>query len=102
MPQPNRLVTGNSRKSMVASAEASLRRQKTDRIDLYWAHHPDGVTPVDENGSVPMIGPRAAGQLDDDLAAARVTLSAQQLTRLDAVSAPPGAPTARSPAHPVA
>lgn len=48
VPQPNRLVTGNSRKAMVASVEASLRRLKTDRIDLYWAHHPDGVTPVDE------------------------------------------------------
>lgn len=47
-PDPNRLVTGNSRKAMVASVEASLRRLKTDRIDLYWVHHPDGVTPVDE------------------------------------------------------
>jgi len=42
------LVTGNSRKAMVASAEASLRRLKTDRIDLYWAHMSDGVTPAEE------------------------------------------------------
>lgn len=47
-PNANRLVTGNSRKAMVASAEASLRRLKTDRIDLYWAHHPDGITPAEE------------------------------------------------------
>lgn len=47
-PNANRLVTGNSRKAMVASAEASLRRLKTDRIDLYWVHHPDGVTPSEE------------------------------------------------------
>ena len=47
-PNANRLVTGNSRKAMVASVEASLRRLKTDRIDLYWAHHPDGVTPSEE------------------------------------------------------
>lgn len=47
-PGANRLVTGNSRKAMVASVEASLRRLKTDRIDLYWAHHPDGVTPSEE------------------------------------------------------
>lgn len=47
-PQAGRLVTGNSRKAMVASAEASLKRLGTDRIDLYWAHWPDGVTPVDE------------------------------------------------------
>ena len=40
--------TGNSRKNMVRAVEASLRRLKTDRIDLYWAHHPDGITPVDE------------------------------------------------------
>lgn len=47
-PNPNRLVTGNSRKALVASLEASLKRLKTDRIDIYWAHHPDGVTPVEE------------------------------------------------------
>ncbi|MBS7541198.1 aldo/keto reductase [Ancylobacter lacus] len=43
-----RLVTGNSRKAMVASLEASLKRLKTDRIDLYWVHHPDAVTPSEE------------------------------------------------------
>lgn len=44
----NRLVTGNSRKALVASVEASLRRLKTDRIDILWAHHPDDVTPAEE------------------------------------------------------
>lgn len=48
VPDANRLVTGNSRKAMVASVEASLKRLRTDRIDLYWAHHPDGVTPSEE------------------------------------------------------
>ncbi|MCO6425064.1 aldo/keto reductase [Sinorhizobium meliloti] len=47
-PNANRLMTGNSRKAMVASVEASLRRLKTDRIDLYWVHHPDGLTPMEE------------------------------------------------------
>ncbi|MFC5760019.1 aldo/keto reductase [Rhizobium sp. GCM10022189] len=42
------LATGNSRKSMISSVEASLKRLKTDRIDLLWAHMSDGVTPVDE------------------------------------------------------
>lgn len=42
------LVTGNSRRAMVASVEASLKRLKTDRIDLYWVHMSDGVTPVEE------------------------------------------------------
>ncbi|WP_175781745.1 aldo/keto reductase [Burkholderia anthina] len=47
-PNANKLVTGNSRKALVASVEASLRRLKTDRIDIYWVHHPDSVTPIDE------------------------------------------------------
>jgi aryl-alcohol dehydrogenase-like predicted oxidoreductase len=47
-PNSGILVTGNSRKAMVASVEASLKRLKTDRIDLYWAHMSDGVTPIEE------------------------------------------------------
>lgn len=30
------------------SIEASLRRLRTDTIDLYWYHRPDGVTPIAE------------------------------------------------------
>lgn len=40
--------TGNSRKAMLQSVEASLKRLRTDRIDLLWVHMPDGVTPVEE------------------------------------------------------
>ncbi|MFJ1298561.1 aldo/keto reductase [Pseudomonadota bacterium AL_CKDN230030165-1A_HGKHYDSX7] len=47
-PDAGRLVLGNSRKAMAASLEASLRRLQTDHVDLYWVHHPDGVTPSDE------------------------------------------------------
>lgn len=47
-PDADRLVTGNSRKAMVDSLEASLKRLKTDRIDLFWVHHPDGLTPSEE------------------------------------------------------
>lgn len=47
-PNANPLVLGNNRKAMVASVEASLKRLKTDRIDIYWAHHPDGITPIEE------------------------------------------------------
>jgi aryl-alcohol dehydrogenase-like predicted oxidoreductase len=47
-PSAGILVTGNSRQAMVSSVEASLRRLKTDRIDLYWAHVSDGVTPIEE------------------------------------------------------
>ena len=48
VPNADRLVTGNSRKALVSSVEGSLKRLKTDRIDMYWAHHPDGVTPAEE------------------------------------------------------
>lgn len=40
--------TGNGRKNMLRSVEASLERLNTDRIDLLWAHLPDGVTPIEE------------------------------------------------------
>lgn len=46
--KPHVSTTGNSRKNMVQSLEASLRRLGTSYVDLYWAHFPDAVTPVDE------------------------------------------------------
>lgn len=42
------LTTGNSRRNMIRSIEASLKRLQTDRLDLYWAHMPDGQTPIEE------------------------------------------------------
>jgi aryl-alcohol dehydrogenase-like predicted oxidoreductase len=42
------LQTGNSRRAMFRSVEASLRRLGTDYIDLLWVHFPDFVTPIDE------------------------------------------------------
>ena len=39
---------GNHRKNMVQALEGSLRRLKTDYVDLYWVHAWDGLTPVDE------------------------------------------------------
>lgn len=39
---------GNHRKNMVQAVEASLKRLKTDYIDLYWLHAWDYTTPVDE------------------------------------------------------
>jgi len=44
--QPNRF--GSSRKHVIASCEESLRRFKTDYIDLYYIHGPDPVTPMEE------------------------------------------------------
>lgn len=39
---------GNSRKNLVQSVDASLRRLDLDRIDLYWVHVADPLTPTDE------------------------------------------------------
>ncbi|GEP51967.1 oxidoreductase [Flavobacterium noncentrifugens] len=39
---------GNHRKSMKQAVEASLKRLKTDYIDIYMPHFDDGVTPLDE------------------------------------------------------
>jgi len=39
---------GNHRKNLVQSLEASLKRLKTDRVDLYWVHAWDFLTPVQE------------------------------------------------------
>jgi aryl-alcohol dehydrogenase-like predicted oxidoreductase len=45
-PGPN--DTGLSRYHIIASCEASLKRLRTDRFDLYQAHKWDGQTPVEE------------------------------------------------------
>jgi aryl-alcohol dehydrogenase-like predicted oxidoreductase len=42
---------GASRKSIIAACEESLRRLRTGYIDLYWLHHPDRFTPIDETMS---------------------------------------------------
>src|ERR1700739_4375060 len=39
---------GNHRKSMMQAVEASLKRLKTDYIDLYWLHIWDQITPIEE------------------------------------------------------
>jgi aryl-alcohol dehydrogenase-like predicted oxidoreductase len=39
---------GNGRKNIHRAIEGSLRRLKTDYVDLYWLHAWDGLTPVEE------------------------------------------------------
>jgi aryl-alcohol dehydrogenase-like predicted oxidoreductase len=39
---------GSGRKSIIAACENSLRRLRTDYIDLYWLHNWDVHTPMDE------------------------------------------------------
>lgn len=48
--KPNALgeKSGNSRDYILAEAEESLRRLRTDWIDLYQIHYPDPRTPIDE------------------------------------------------------
>jgi aryl-alcohol dehydrogenase-like predicted oxidoreductase len=41
-------AAGNGRKHIIAALEASLRRLGTDYVDLYWLHHWDTLTPVEE------------------------------------------------------
>jgi aryl-alcohol dehydrogenase-like predicted oxidoreductase len=41
-------AAGNSRKNLRASVEASLRRLRTDHLDLLWVHAWDYATPVEE------------------------------------------------------
>lgn len=41
-------TTGNNRKTMMRAVEGSLKRLKTDRLDLYWVHLSDGQTPIEE------------------------------------------------------
>ncbi|MEW4570316.1 aldo/keto reductase [Tautonia sp. JC769] len=41
-------AAGNHRKNMMRAVEASLKRLKTDYIDLYWLHVWDRMTPLEE------------------------------------------------------
>jgi aryl-alcohol dehydrogenase-like predicted oxidoreductase len=41
-------AAGNQRKNMMQAVEASLKRLRTDYIDLYWVHIWDQITPVEE------------------------------------------------------
>jgi aryl-alcohol dehydrogenase-like predicted oxidoreductase len=42
---------GSSRKSIIQACEHSLRRLRTEYIDLYWLHNWDKFTPIDETMS---------------------------------------------------
>jgi len=41
-------AAGNHRKNLVQSLEASLKRLRTDRLDVLWVHARDNFTPVEE------------------------------------------------------
>lgn len=52
-------TTGNSRKVMIRSLDASLRRLDTDYVDVFMPHFPDGTTPLEEilAGFDDLVGP---------------------------------------------
>jgi len=45
---PSPVNSGNHRKAMRQGVEASLKRLKTDYIDIFMPHYDDGLTPIDE------------------------------------------------------
>jgi aryl-alcohol dehydrogenase-like predicted oxidoreductase len=71
-----------SRDYILQAVEASLRRLRTDVIDVYWYHEPDGVTPIAEtletlDGLVRAGTVRAIGASN---------FSAEQIDQADAVA----------------
>lgn len=50
MEKPAKSNYGNNRKSMRQAVDESLKRLKTDYIDIYMPHYDDGVTAMDEIG----------------------------------------------------
>ncbi|MFT8958213.1 MAG: aldo/keto reductase, partial [Gluconobacter oxydans] len=99
------MLTGKYRKGEKGRAEgfcgkvfqAENSPQRTAILDTLIAVAEEvGVTPseiaiawVAAKGSLPIIGPRTVAQLQNNLAAAKVTLSPEQIGRLDKVSANP-------------
>jgi aryl-alcohol dehydrogenase-like predicted oxidoreductase len=71
-----------SRAYVLGAVEASLTRLRTDVIDFYWYHQPDGVTPIEET----------LGALDELVRAGKVraigasNFSAEQLEEADSVA----------------
>jgi aryl-alcohol dehydrogenase-like predicted oxidoreductase len=75
--------SGASRRTIMRTVEASLKRLRTDLIDLYQVHYPDPGTPIEETlralddlvrqGKVRQIGCSnfSAGQVDEAQAASR-------------------------------
>ncbi|HUA71770.1 MAG TPA: aldo/keto reductase [Solirubrobacteraceae bacterium] len=71
-----------SKDYILQAAEASLRRLRTDVIDYYWYHQPDGVTPIAETLEA-LDGLVRAGTV---LAIGASNFSARQIEEADAVA----------------
>ena len=78
---------GLSAKSIAAGVEASLKRLRTDRIDLYLSHRPDAATPIEETlGAYDALiragKVRAIGGSNSTAAGLRAALEAAQSKKL--------------------
>ncbi|MEA2198893.1 MAG: hypothetical protein QOJ25_2944 [Solirubrobacteraceae bacterium] len=71
-----------SRDYILQAAEASLRRLRTEVIDVYWYHQPDGVTPIAETLET-LDGLVGAGKVR---AIGASNFSAEQIEEADAVA----------------
>jgi aryl-alcohol dehydrogenase-like predicted oxidoreductase len=60
---PGRNDRGLSRKHIIESCHASLRRLQTDYVDLYQAHRYDPDTPLEDAASLRRPGPPGQGSL---------------------------------------
>ena len=82
-----------SRAYVLEEAESSLARLRTDVIDFYWYHEPDGITPIEEtlgalhelvqDGKVRAIG--ASNFTSEQLEEADAVARERGLTRFEAV-----------------
>ncbi|HSE94559.1 MAG TPA: aldo/keto reductase, partial [Methylomirabilota bacterium] len=87
---PGRNDAGGSRKHVIEACERSLRRLQTDRIDLYYLHHPELDAPVEEafealdrlvqDGKVLYLG--VSNFTACQLALALIAIAERRLTRL--------------------
>jgi aryl-alcohol dehydrogenase-like predicted oxidoreductase len=81
-------LRGGSRAHVLEAIDASLERLRTDHVDLYYYHRPDGVTPLAET----------LGAMDELVDAGKVrylgvsNFSAEQLREADAVAGTKGSP----------
>jgi aryl-alcohol dehydrogenase-like predicted oxidoreductase len=92
---------GNCRKNVYRALEGSLRRLRTDYVDLYWLHAYDGITPVDEvmstldalmrEGKVRYFGLSdvpGVDQLEENLHALDFELPSETTARLEELTRP--------------
>jgi aryl-alcohol dehydrogenase-like predicted oxidoreductase len=84
----HRVPRGGSRTHVLEAIDASLDRLRTDRVDLYYYHRPDGVTPLAET----------VGAMHELVTAGKVrflgvsNFSVEQLREADAVARTNGSP----------